>query len=135
MIFFSGDLLGHVLNLTNYHLLYDNLASVFPKENILVVNGDKLIEDPQPEIERVEYFLNLPSFFNEVSFFYPEGSQFPCFKHGEKQTCMRGDKGREHPTLKKETLDLLENIFDPMVDKLEEQTGVRLHGFRDKFVE
>jgi hypothetical protein len=46
---------------------------------------------------------------------------------------MRGDKGREHPTLKKETLDLLGNIFQPMVDKLEEQTGVCLHGFRNKF--
>ena len=67
MIFFSGDLLGHVFNLTNYNLIYDRLSSVFPKENILVVNGDKLIEYPQPEIKMVEDFLNLPSFFNEVS--------------------------------------------------------------------
>ena len=110
-----------MLNLTNYDQHYARLSSEFPKDNILVVNGDKLIEDPQPEIKRVEDFLKLPSFFTEVSFSYPEGSQFPCLKHGEKHTCMRGDKGREHPTLKKETLDLLENIFQPMVDRLEEQ--------------
>ena len=69
MIFFSGDLLGHVFNLTNYNLIYDRLSSVFPEENILVINSDKLIEDPQPEIKMVEDFLNLPSFFNEVSFY------------------------------------------------------------------
>ena len=135
IIIIPGDLLGNVFNLTNYNLIYDRLSSVIPKENILVINGDKLIEDPQPEIKMVEDFLNLPSFFNVMSFYYPKGDKFPCFKHGDTHTRMRGDKGREHPTLKKETLDLLENIFQPMVDKLEEQTGVRLHGFRDKFGE
>jgi hypothetical protein len=78
IIFIPGDLLGNVFNLTNYNLIYDRLSSVFPKENILVINGDKLIEDPQPEIKMVEDFLNLPSFFDEVSFYYPEGDKFPC---------------------------------------------------------
>ena len=47
----------------------------------------------------------------------------------------RHKPGRDHPPLKKETLDLLENIFQPMLDRLEEQTGVCLHGFRNKFEE
>ena len=63
MIFFSGDLLGHVFNLTNYNLIYDRLSSVFPEENILVINSDKLIEDPQPEIKKNQRLFEPSIFF------------------------------------------------------------------------
>ena len=123
-----------VLNLTNYTLLYETLSTVFPKENIFVVNGEKLVADPLPEIKRVEEFLELPPFFNEDHFYYPnEESKFPCFKLGDDKRCMQADKGRDHPSLKRETLEFLKNHFQPMVDKLEGQTGVCLHGFMKKF--
>ena len=38
------------------------------QENILVVDGDKFIEDPVPVLQRVEKFLEIPSFFTDEHF-------------------------------------------------------------------
>ena len=67
-----------------------------------------------------------PPFLIEDNFYYPEDSKFPCFKHGDAKTCMKAGKGREHPPLKRESLKFLKNLFQPMVDKLEGQTGICL---------
>ena len=54
------------------------------------------LQDPLPEIKRVERFLGIDSFFSKDHFFFPEESKFPCFRpslEAEPQ-CMKGDKGR-----------------------------------------
>ena len=42
-----------------------NLSS---QENILVLDGDKFIEDPVPVLRSVERFLNLPAFYSDQHF-------------------------------------------------------------------
>ena len=109
---------------------------VFPIKNILVVNGDRLVTDPLQEIRRVETFLELPQFFSESHFVFPEGAKFPCFKFGEHNLCMDPKhKGRDHPTLKRETLNYLKRHFQPMVDNFFIESGISLQNSMDKFVE
>lgn len=42
-----------------YHAYLHRWLEVFPREQILVVNGDLLIEDPVPQLRRIEKFLGL----------------------------------------------------------------------------
>lgn len=42
-----------------YHAYLHRWLEVFPREQILVVNGDQLIEDPVPQLRRIEKFLGL----------------------------------------------------------------------------
>ena len=123
-----------VFYLSNYSLIHQMVEEVFPRENILVVNGDKIVTEPLMEIRRVESFLGLPAFFKESHFFYPEDGRFPCFKFGAHNLCMDPKhKGREHPPLKRKTLDYLKQHFQPMVEKFFQQMGMSLHNFMDKF--
>lgn len=40
-----------------YHLHVHRWLEVFPREQLLIVNGDQLIEDPLSQIRRIEDFL------------------------------------------------------------------------------
>lgn len=40
-----------------YHLHMHRWLEVFPREQLLVVNGDQLIEDPVSQLHRIETFL------------------------------------------------------------------------------
>ena len=99
----------------------------------MVVNGDKIIEEPLKEIRRVENYLGLPPFFNEDHFYKPDSNDFPCFSLGSGLRCMEKDKGLKHPPLKNETLEYLRKKFQPVVDQLEQETGVSLNSFMEKF--
>ena len=84
-----------------------------------------IVQNPLDEIKRVETFLGLPPFFREQHFIYPEEKgKFPCFKLGQKNNCMKWDKGREHPTLQNKTYDFLKKHFHPGMEKFEQETGV-----------
>ena len=111
--------------MSNYSLMYQLMEEVFPKENILIVNGDTMIRDPLNEIKMVESFLNLPSFFTEEHFVYPEKKEgFPCFKLGDNARCMPKGKGREHPPLAGETVTFLKELFQPMLNIFKNQSGI-----------
>jgi [heparan sulfate]-glucosamine 3-sulfotransferase 5 len=126
-----SDLSEAVLYMSDYDLQFKMLTEVFPRENIFVVNGEMIVQNPLDEIKRVETFLGLSPFFRERHFVYPEDRQndkmdrkFPCFQLGQKAKCMFGDKGWEHPPLKNETYDFLKKEFQLGLDKFEQETGV-----------
>ena len=48
-------------------------------ENLIIVDGDKLIADPGPEIVQLEDKLGMPKFFREEDFTI-DGSNFHCYK-------------------------------------------------------
>ena len=94
----------------------------------MIVDGERLVQDPIKEIREVETFLRIPRFFKESHFFYPkENKGFPCFVLGKEGKCMGRDKGRDHPPLKKKTLEFLLEKLQPMVDNFKEQTGIYLN--------
>lgn len=50
---------GRPIAISLYHAYLHRWLEVFPREQILVVNGDLLIEDPVPQLRRIEKFLGL----------------------------------------------------------------------------
>lgn len=42
-----------------YHLHIQRWLEVFPREQILIVNGDRLIEDPVSQLQQIESFLGM----------------------------------------------------------------------------
>jgi hypothetical protein len=49
----------------DYALQYQMLTSVFPRENIFVVNGEMIFQNPLDEIRILETVLGLPPFLRE----------------------------------------------------------------------
>lgn len=45
------------LSISMYHVHLHRWLEVFPREQLLVVNGDRLIEDPLSQLKRIEAFL------------------------------------------------------------------------------
>ena len=85
-----------------------------------------LLQDPLTEIRKVETFLGITQFYSEEHFYFPEGSKFPCFRKdsASQPRCMQGDKGRDHPVLKTETLNHLRNHFKPKMEEFRRLTGI-----------
>lgn len=44
------------LSISVYHNYLHRWLEVFPREQILIVNGDLLIEDPVPQLQKIERF-------------------------------------------------------------------------------
>ena len=124
---FPSGLPGMVKFLSDYPAQLQMLAAVFPREQVHVIDGDKMVSDPLPEIQKIETFLGISSFFSDEHFYFPEGSKFPCFRPSLDATprCMGEDKGRSHPSLLPETYDYLKMHFRPKMDDFLKLTGIR----------
>ena len=70
--------------MSDYALQYQMLTAVFPRENIFVVNGEMIVQNPLDEIKRVETFLGLPPFFREQHFIYPDERKISVLQAGIK---------------------------------------------------
>ena len=83
---------------------------------ILVLNGEKLIDNPVPIPEKVENYLNISHYFEESMFSIDEKKDFYCWqKHPEdiKHTCFDKHRGKKHLTLSNSTRDKLRELFKP----------------------
>ena len=103
------------------------MASVFPRSSIFVVDGDMLMKQPHIEMQKLEEFLGLSSFYEGRHFYFsPEnGGELPCFSLPEKR-CMGKDKGLAHPPLREETLCYLRGRLKPLMEKFKNETGVEV---------
>jgi len=117
-----------VFLLSNYSLVWEQLTAVYPENQILVLDGDIFVKNPVDVLNKVEKFLDLPTFFTTDHFDYTGINGFPCFKLDQKSMseCMNKKKARKHPDLDQESLQLLRNEFLPIVKKFKNQSGMTL---------
>ena len=122
-----------MFHLSNYTLQYQLVSAVFKDSQLMVVDGEQLVKDPIAELRKVEQFLGIQTFFTNSLIFYPEQNKgFPCFLLNGEGKCMEKDKGRKHPPLKTETFDFLFNMFQPMMETFQQQTGIYFDLKQDK---
>ena len=117
-----------------YDVHYQRWLEYFSKDQILVVNGDKLITDPFSELKRVESFLGLPSYFTESMFYFNETKGFYCWTKASpskigtssatKSVCLRSTKGRTHPIVSNTTIQTLREYFRPHMQKFCNASGL-----------
>ncbi|KAI5716933.1 hypothetical protein M8J76_014802 [Diaphorina citri] len=86
--------------------------AVFPKEQILIVNGDRLIEDPVPELQRIERFLNLEPHINHDNFYFNHTKGFYCLKDNSMERCLRESKGRKHVRVHPKVISKMRQYFN-----------------------
>lgn len=100
-----------------HHLL--RWLKYFKREQIHVVDGDKLITNPVSEIKRVERFLGLPSKVTENNIYFNTTRGFYCMRTPKKdQKCLGLTKGRKHPYIEPSVLQKLNDFFRPHNKKL-----------------
>ena len=83
----------------------------FPMNQIHIVDGDKFAEDPLSEIVKVERFLGVPPKITEKHLYFDEKKEFYCYIKNKKRRCLPEGKGREHPRISEEVLNMLMEFF------------------------
>ena len=92
----------------------------YGRDKMLVLDGDNFIKDPATEINKVEKFLNISSYFTKDRFVFNPVKKFYCLKTGKNDTsgCMNKDKGRPHQNMSDITRRRLQDYFRPFNEKL-----------------
>lgn len=90
-----------------------NWLKYFPLEQILILDGANFIANPFEELQRVEEFLQIKSYFQPSQFYYSEEKGFYCWKTRRKSEpqCLGDKKGRVHPTIPKHVIEKLQNYY------------------------
>lgn len=99
------------LNRSLYHVHLRNWLRFFPLRRIHLVDGDRLIRDPFPEIQKVERFLRLAPQINASNFYFNKTKGFYCLRDGGRDRCLHESKGRAHPRVDPKLLHKLHEYF------------------------
>ena len=96
----------------------------FPRNQLLVLDGDMLIKDPYVELHKVEQYLGIPSYFTREMFQYDEEKGFFCpVREDGNKKCLGDSKGRKHIELSEDMKTKLMDWFRPYNKKLKAVTG------------
>ncbi len=85
-------------------------------ENLLILDGNNLKENPWEELEQAQDFLGLQRELTRTNFVYQEKKGFYCYRRlGEnrKVRCLAPDKGRQIEEQRAEVINALTDFFRP----------------------
>lgn len=108
---------------SKYSSFYLKWLHWFPRKQIHVVSGDRLIDNPLPEMRLLEAFLKLKPWFSEKIFRYNADKGFYCYVYHGQEQCFNDKKGRQHPDIDPEALTLLKQYFRPINSLFYDLTG------------
>ncbi|KAJ3587190.1 hypothetical protein NHX12_010788 [Muraenolepis orangiensis] len=111
------------LNRSLYHVHMQNWLRYFPLGSVHVVDGDALIRDPFPEVQRVERFLRLPPQIDASNFYFNRTKGFYCLRDRGRERCLHDSKGRAHPRVAPDILHKLYRFFHEPNRKFFELVG------------
>ena len=99
----------------------------FKRDQLLILDGEILIQKPYVELQKVEAFLGLPRYFTQDMFHYNKKKGFYCWMDvGGKERCLAESKGREHITISPELSEKLSDHFNKCNANLTTLTGQTL---------
>ncbi|XP_053143308.1 LOW QUALITY PROTEIN: heparan sulfate glucosamine 3-O-sulfotransferase 1-like [Hemicordylus capensis] len=111
------------INRSLYYIHMQNWLKYFPLDHIHIVDGDKLIKDPFPEIVKVERFLKLSPQINASNFYFNKTKGFYCLRDSGRDRCLHESKGRAHPKVDPILLEKLHGYFHEPNRKFFELVG------------
>ena len=112
---FSGEVNTKykAVQISLYHHHFRHWLDLFPRHQIHVVDGDRLITDPVSEIEQIEDFLNLPHRVNYDMLYFNATRGFYCMRmNATYERCLGRNKGRKHPDIDPFVLHKLDTFFE-----------------------
>ena len=108
----------------------DHWLETFPSEQIHIVDGKNLVDQPWQELAKVESFLGLRHEIGKKEEFYFNNQKgFFCLSRAREfwfQGCMSDMKGKKHPEIDEVTRRTLQEFYAPFNEKLFELLGRRL---------
>lgn len=101
------------VQVSEYSRHFKNWLKFFPLKQLLVVDGGNFIANPFEELQKVEKYLQLKSYFQQSQFYYSEEKGFYCWKTRRKSEpqCLGEKKGRTHPNVPEELIEKLRNFY------------------------
>ncbi|XP_026324976.1 heparan sulfate glucosamine 3-O-sulfotransferase 3B1 [Hyposmocoma kahamanoa] len=99
----------------------------FPRSRLLLISGERLVNDPAAEMARVQKFLGLKRVITEKHFYFNSTKGFPClFKSESRSTphCLGKNKGRNHPHIDPVTIQRLKEFYKPFNERFYEMSGI-----------
>ena len=119
---------------TYLHVLYDNglenWLDYFSLRQIHIVEAQRFVVSPVPELKTIEQFLNIDPYCDEQQFYFDRRKGFYCltkprFKFMEK--CLPKVKGLQHPTVNTSLIQKLKDIFRPHNKRFYQLTGMQFN--------
>ena len=105
-----------------YHQYMAWWLEIFPRQQIHIVDGDKLIENPYKEVVKVEKFLRLRHKITKGKFLFDNKKGFYCLKPKRSDNgCLGDSKGNTPPPIRPEVLQKLKAYFKPLNIKFFDQ--------------
>ncbi|CAD6194370.1 unnamed protein product [Caenorhabditis auriculariae] len=97
-----------------YHKHMKRWLEHFPFENIHLVDGEQLIKSPAHEVSATERFLGLKPTVKPSNFGVDPVKKFPCVRRSDGELhCLGKTKGRPHPDVRPEVLEMLKDFYVP----------------------
>ena len=128
------------VSVSMYDVHFERWLAHFNQNQIIVVDGNLLIDEPLHELKRIESFLEIDRYFNSDMFYFNATKGFYCWKRSNngqgKQThdlqsstthpyCLGTAKGHQLPQLSNHTVQMLLDFFRPHNERFFEQAKVR----------
>lgn len=101
------------VRISMYSIFYERWHRVFPRRQIHIVDGDDLIRDPFPEVQRIEEFLGIAHRISKENFFYNKTKGFYCVRNETTEKCLNESKGRRHPVVSDQVIHKLRQFYAP----------------------
>ena len=87
------------------------------------VNGDLFAEQPYDVMSKLEKCLGLPPEISKENFVWEESRHLYCLSYHNKVTCPSMAKGRPHPFVQQDVVDVLMRYYRPFNEQLYAITG------------
>ncbi|KAF6722380.1 Heparan sulfate glucosamine 3-O-sulfotransferase 2 [Oryzias melastigma] len=98
----------------------------FPRAQIHLVSGERLISDPAGELRKVQDFLGLQRIVTDKHFYFNKTKGFPCLKKPEgssKPHCLGKTKGRTHVSIDPVVIQKLRAFYKPHNQRFYQMAG------------
>ncbi|XP_055691154.1 heparan sulfate glucosamine 3-O-sulfotransferase 5-like [Lutzomyia longipalpis] len=99
------------IRVSQYHRFLPPWLEEFPREQLIVVNGDELIKDPVSQLSNIETFLGLEHKITKDDFYFSTDKGFYCLRKETGDECLNKKKGRKHPDIDPANISKLRRFF------------------------
>ncbi|XP_022646517.1 uncharacterized protein LOC111244112 isoform X1 [Varroa destructor] len=98
-----------------YAVYFRRWLAYFPRRQIHVIDGDRLVREPFPEVQKVEAFLGLEARIPEEVFYFNKTKGFYCVRTPDdvQDHCLNESKGRKHPKVAPAVISRLREFYAP----------------------
>lgn len=110
-----------------YAVYFRRWLSHFQRQQIHVIDGDRLVRQPFQEMRRVETFLGLAHRIPRDAFYFNRTKGFFCVRNDTVDKCLNESKGRKHPDVPGPVVSKLRQFYAPFNREFYHMVGKDFH--------